>query len=80
MHESVSSIRTTLTRVAFIVVISGFAGAQPTHDSGHNGSQTTHSAVGELNRPACVPIAQRGGREIGCYILLSEALGQLPAK
>jgi quercetin dioxygenase-like cupin family protein len=35
------------------------------------------SAFGQLNRPGCVPVAQREGREVGCYILESEDLGQL---
>ena len=50
--------------VAFMIAISGFA--------------LMHSALGQLNRPGCVPIAQREGREVGCYILVHEHLGQLP--
>jgi quercetin dioxygenase-like cupin family protein len=50
--------------LAFIIATSGFA--------------LMHSALGQLNRPGCVPIAQREGREIGCYILVHEHLGQLP--
>jgi quercetin dioxygenase-like cupin family protein len=34
-------------------------------------------AFAQLNRPGCVPIEQRNGREVGCYILRSEGLGQL---
>ena len=38
----------------------------------------SQSALGQLNRPGCVPIGQRGGQELGCYILTSEKLGRLP--
>ncbi len=34
-------------------------------------------AHGEINRPGCVPIAQRDGHEVGCYIIVTEHLGQL---
>jgi quercetin dioxygenase-like cupin family protein len=64
-----------LTRVAItlslMVAVPGLANAQPPHDSNHSASEAT------LNRPGCVPIAQRGGREAGCYILVSEGLSQL---
>jgi len=41
------------------------ASAQPTHDAG-------------VYAGACLPVAQRAGREIGCWITAREALGELP--
>ena len=39
---------------------------------------TASPLFAQLNRPGCVPISQRVGSEVGCYIIVSEALGQLP--
>jgi quercetin dioxygenase-like cupin family protein len=35
-------------------------------------------AFSQLNTPGCIPVEQRAGREVGCYILITEKLGQLP--
>jgi hypothetical protein len=42
-----------------------------------NGFPVMTSALGQLNPPGCVPVGERNGREVGCYILLSEHLGEI---
>ena len=60
-------MRPILTVAALAAVIGGpsMAKAQPAHHSGVYGG-------------GCFPVAQRAGREVGCWITATEALGELP--
>src|SRR5215472_15168730 len=42
------------------------------------GLMSSQYAFSQLNTPGCIPVEQRGGREVGCYILITEKLGGLP--
>ena len=34
--------------------------------------------LAQTNTPGCIPVEQRAGREVGCYILVTEKLARLP--
>jgi hypothetical protein len=42
------------------------------------GLMSSQYGFSQLNTPGCIPVEQRAGREVGCYILITEKLGQLP--
>src|SRR3712207_374799 len=60
-------MRPSLAVAALAAVVAGplTAKAQPAHHSGPYAA-------------ACFPVAERAGREVGCWITATEALGELP--
>ena len=60
-------MRPSLAVAALAAVVAGpsTGKAQPAHHSGPYAA-------------ACLPVAERAGREVGCWITAKEALGELP--